>query len=88
MELGGGTNQERRGKAIQGTMLCFCGIPAKISQAWTDMNHGRRFYGCERYKGGAGVVEETSTMACSSACCSLFKRLRLALFSSDCNKRE
>ncbi|XP_048613125.1 uncharacterized protein LOC125587049 [Brassica napus] len=50
MELGGGSNNRRRDKAIAGSVLCFCGLPAKISQAWTDKNPGRRFYGCERYK--------------------------------------
>ncbi|KAL0688624.1 hypothetical protein Bca4012_088301 [Brassica carinata] len=50
MELGGGSNNRRRSKAIAGSVLSFCGLPAKISQAWTDQNPGRRFYGCERYK--------------------------------------
>ncbi|KAF2585176.1 hypothetical protein F2Q70_00035186 [Brassica cretica] len=49
MELGGGSNNRRRSKAIAGSVLSFCGLPAKISQAWTDKNPGRRFYGCERY---------------------------------------
>ncbi|KAG2286923.1 hypothetical protein Bca52824_046527 [Brassica carinata] len=50
MEVGGGSNNRRQGKAIADTVLCFCGLPAKISQVWTDKKLGRRFYGCERYK--------------------------------------
>ncbi|KAL0889005.1 hypothetical protein Bca101_012988 [Brassica carinata] len=50
MELGGGNINKRWGKGIQSTVLCYCGLEAKISQAWTEKNPGRRFYGCERYK--------------------------------------
>ncbi|KAF2585133.1 hypothetical protein F2Q70_00035419 [Brassica cretica] len=50
MELGGGFNNKRRGKASEGNVFCFCGLLAKISQAWTCKNLGRRFYGCKRFK--------------------------------------
>ncbi|WZZ51532.1 hypothetical protein YC2023_051639 [Brassica napus] len=50
MELGGGSSNNLKNKATEGTVLCYCGFPAKIAQAWTDKNPGRRFYGCERYK--------------------------------------
>ncbi|KAL0733948.1 hypothetical protein Bca4012_010158 [Brassica carinata] len=52
MELGGGSSNKRwgQGKASQGNVLCYCGIPAKICQAQTDKNPGRRFYGCENCK--------------------------------------
>ncbi|KAG2288292.1 hypothetical protein Bca52824_047896 [Brassica carinata] len=52
MELGGGSSNNLTNKATEGTVLCYCGFPAKIAQAWTDKNPGRRFYGCERYKRG------------------------------------
>ncbi|KAG2328458.1 hypothetical protein Bca52824_011186 [Brassica carinata] len=38
MEFGGRWTNKGKGK------------PAKNSQAWTDKNPGRRFYGCERFK--------------------------------------
>nr|VDD08992.1 unnamed protein product [Brassica oleracea] len=47
MELGGGSSNNLKNKATEGTVLCYCGFPAKIAQAWTDKNPGRRFYGCE-----------------------------------------
>uniref|UniRef100_M4DLZ0 GRF-type domain-containing protein n=1 Tax=Brassica campestris TaxID=3711 RepID=M4DLZ0_BRACM len=52
MELGGGWSNKLKGKAIEGNVLCYCGIPAKISQAWAGKNPGRSFYGCEKYKRG------------------------------------
>ncbi|RID56187.1 hypothetical protein BRARA_G03403 [Brassica rapa] len=53
MELGGRWSNKLKGKAIEDNVLCYCGIPAKISQAWTEKNPGRRFYGCEKYKSGS-----------------------------------
>ncbi|KAL0741825.1 hypothetical protein Bca4012_083338 [Brassica carinata] len=50
MELGGGISKNRWGKAIQSNVLCFCGLEAKIYQAWTNKNPGRRFYGSVLYK--------------------------------------
>ncbi|CAK8575652.1 unnamed protein product [Lathyrus sativus] len=30
---------------------CKCGLDAPLMTSWTDANLGRRFYGCEMYKG-------------------------------------
>lgn len=49
MELGRGNNNKRWGQAIQTKVICHCRLEAKIRQAWTDKNPGRRFYGCELY---------------------------------------
>ncbi|KAF8117959.1 hypothetical protein N665_0007s0008 [Sinapis alba] len=49
MEVGSGSSTRSRNS---GRRRCFCGLPATISQAWTDKNPGRRFYGCPRYKLG------------------------------------
>ncbi|KAF3598805.1 hypothetical protein F2Q69_00034489 [Brassica cretica] len=50
MELGGGSNNKRRGKASEGNVLCFVGYWRKYLR--TCKNPGRRFYGCERIKRG------------------------------------
>ncbi|KAJ4905301.1 hypothetical protein Rs2_19252 [Raphanus sativus] len=42
---GSGSSRQNSGRK-----LCFCRLDAKIRQAWTDKNPGRRFYGCPRYK--------------------------------------
>ncbi|KAG2299073.1 hypothetical protein Bca52824_035545 [Brassica carinata] len=47
MEIGLVSSRRRRNS---GRKLCFCGLEANITQAWTDKNPGRRFYGCPRYK--------------------------------------
>ncbi|KAG2300112.1 hypothetical protein Bca52824_036584 [Brassica carinata] len=46
---GDGSGSSRR-RQNSGRKLCFCRLDAKIRQAWTDKNPGRRFYGCPRYK--------------------------------------
>ncbi|CAH8354332.1 unnamed protein product [Eruca vesicaria subsp. sativa] len=43
MEVGSSSRGRNSGRR-----RCQCGLPAAISQAWTDKNPGRRFYGCPR----------------------------------------
>ncbi|KAH0858485.1 hypothetical protein HID58_086746 [Brassica napus] len=45
---GDGSGSSRRRQ--NGRKLCLCGLEAAITQAWTDKNPGRRFYGCQRFK--------------------------------------
>nr|VDD60647.1 unnamed protein product [Brassica oleracea] len=45
---GDGLGSSRRRQ--NGRKLCLCGLKAAITQAWTDKNPGRRFYGCQRFK--------------------------------------
>ncbi|CAH8392529.1 unnamed protein product [Eruca vesicaria subsp. sativa] len=47
MEVGSSSRGRNSGRR-----RCHCGLPAAISQAWTDKNPGRRFYGCPRFKRG------------------------------------
>ncbi|WZZ41847.1 hypothetical protein YC2023_038106 [Brassica napus] len=47
MEFGGRWSNKGKGKANESNVLCYCGLVAKISQAWIDKNPGRRFYGCD-----------------------------------------
>ncbi|KAF3537546.1 hypothetical protein F2Q69_00021084 [Brassica cretica] len=35
-----------RRRQNSGRKLCFCGLEAALTKAWTDKNPGRRFYGC------------------------------------------
>ncbi|KAJ4879949.1 hypothetical protein Rs2_06244 [Raphanus sativus] len=48
------SSSSSRGKGMAVAPRCLCGLPAKIDQAWTDKNPGRRFYGCVRFKEGNG----------------------------------
>jgi len=34
----------------EGQRFCFCGLPSPRRTSWTQINPGRRFYGCARYK--------------------------------------
>ncbi|KAL0681513.1 hypothetical protein Bca4012_048360 [Brassica carinata] len=52
MKFGGRWSNKGKDKANESNMLCYCGLVAKISQAWTDKNPGRRFYGGEKIKSG------------------------------------
>ncbi|KAF2543277.1 hypothetical protein F2Q68_00032156 [Brassica cretica] len=51
----GGKSKDGRGFGIideepdSGRRLCFCSLPANITQAWTDKNPCRRFYSCPRF---------------------------------------
>ncbi|KAF3587090.1 hypothetical protein F2Q69_00027452 [Brassica cretica] len=49
MEVGSESSSRNQNS---GRRRCHCGLPAAITQAWTDKNSGRRFYGCPRYKLG------------------------------------
>ncbi|CAH8313047.1 unnamed protein product [Eruca vesicaria subsp. sativa] len=49
MEVGSGSSSKRQNS---GQRRCHCDLPAMITQAGTDKNPGRRFYGCPRYKLG------------------------------------
>uniref|UniRef100_A0A0D2ZUW0 GRF-type domain-containing protein n=1 Tax=Brassica oleracea var. oleracea TaxID=109376 RepID=A0A0D2ZUW0_BRAOL len=48
MQGDGSGSSRRRHKS--GRKLCFCGLEAAITQAWTKKNPWRRFYGCQCFK--------------------------------------
>ncbi|KAG5410757.1 hypothetical protein IGI04_007076, partial [Brassica rapa subsp. trilocularis] len=50
MEVGSGSS--KRSRQNSGRRLCFCGLPTDITQAWTNKNPARQFYGCPRFKVG------------------------------------
>ncbi|KAL0825823.1 hypothetical protein Bca101_049500 [Brassica carinata] len=52
---GDGSGSSRRRQ--NGRKLCLCGLEAAITQAWTDKNPGRRFYGCQRFKVSHLIIE-------------------------------
>ncbi|KAL0804352.1 hypothetical protein Bca101_096842 [Brassica carinata] len=51
---GDGSGSSRRRQ--NGRKLCLCGLEAAITQAWTDKNPWRRFYGCQRFKRGRNIM--------------------------------
>ncbi|KAI3421512.1 uncharacterized protein J3R85_012206 [Psidium guajava] len=36
-----------------GEVYCYCGLPSPRRTSWTQLNPGRRFHGCGRYKEGS-----------------------------------
>ncbi|CAN8252256.1 unnamed protein product [Cochlearia groenlandica] len=44
--MSGSGSSASNGKLAMEDMICFCGKSARVLQAWTDDNPGRRFYRC------------------------------------------
>ncbi|KAG2253158.1 hypothetical protein Bca52824_083294 [Brassica carinata] len=55
MQGDGSGSSRRRHKS--GRKLCFCGLEAAITQAWTKKNPWRRFYGCQCFKVSHLIIE-------------------------------